>query len=147
MKIYIGSDHGGFELKEKLKKFLIDNNYIVEDLGCHSLESVDYPDFGFAVAEKVRDDQESRGIVVCSTGIGISIAANKVKNIRCSLVSDLESARLTRQHNDSNVLALGAKIIDHNLALEITNVWLNTAFEGGRHQRRIDKITHYEVKK
>lgn len=147
MKISIGSDHGGFVLKEALKEHLLSLGHEIIDCGCFGTESVDYPAFGFAVAEAVRDGIADRGIVVCTTGIGMSISANKVRGIRCALCSDLRSAGLTRRHNDSNVLALGAGIIPLSLALEITDVWLTTEFEGGRHARRIQAITDYETGK
>ncbi|MBP5445786.1 MAG: ribose 5-phosphate isomerase B [Acholeplasmatales bacterium] len=144
MKISIACDHGGFELKENLKKWLKENNYEVIDYGTNSLDSCDYPDFGRKAAEAVRDNLVDRGIVICTTGIGMSIVANKVKGIRCALVSNTEGASLTRRHNDSNVLALGAKFTDDALAKEITKIWLETEFEGGRHQRRVDKIMDIE---
>ncbi|XMB86719.1 ribose 5-phosphate isomerase B [Mycoplasmatota bacterium WC44] len=140
MKIAIGSDHGGYELKQKILTVLKDKNYALEDFGCHSVESVDYPEYAKKVANKVASGEFDRGILICGTGIGISIAANKVKGIRCALVHDLESAVLTRQHNDSNILAMGGRIVDHDLALEIVNAWLSTDFEGGRHSRRVNLI-------
>lgn len=140
MKIVLGSDHGGYELKEKIKALLQELGYEYEDFGTHTEESVDYPEYGKKVAHAVADGKFDKGIVVCGTGIGISIAANKVKGIRAALVHDLETAALTRQHNDSNVLAMGGRIVDHDLALEITKVWLSTEFEGGRHLRRINMI-------
>lgn len=140
MKIAIGSDHGGYELKEKVKKLLEEINYKYEDFGCFSDESVDYPEYAKVVAKKVASGEYDRGILVCGTGIGISIAANKVKGIRCALVHDLESASLTRQHNDSNVLAMGGRIVNHDVALEIVKVWLSTEFEGGRHVKRVNLI-------
>lgn len=144
MKIAIGCDHGGYELKEKLVVFLKENNHEVVDFGTYSLESIDYPDYAVKVANGVSNKEFDRGVVVCSTGIGVSIVANKVKNIRCALVHDLKTAKLTREHNDSNVIAFGAKIIDESLAKEILSVWLNTEFEGGRHIRRINKISMIE---
>ena len=147
MKLSIGSDHGGFAYKEAIKAHLISLGHEVFDCGCFGTESVDYPDFGIAAAELVRDGKADRGIVICTTGIGISIAANKVRGIRCALCGDLKSAEMTRRHNDANMLAMGAGIIPLSLALEITDVWLNTEFEGGRHARRIGKITAYEAGK
>ncbi len=144
MKISIACDHGGYNLKETLKKWLIDNNYEVIDYGTNSLDSCDYPDFGRKAAEAVRDKIVDKGIVICTTGIGMSIVANKVKTIRCALVSNVEGASLTRRHNDSNVLALGAKFTEPSLAIEITKTWLTTEFEGGRHQRRVDKMMDIE---
>lgn len=147
MKLSIGSDHGGYAYKEAVKEHLISAGHEVIDCGCFGTESVDYPDFGIAAAELVRDGKVDRGIVICTTGIGMSIAANKVRGIRCALCSDLKSAEMTRRHNDSNMLAMGAGIIPLSLALEITDVWLSTEFEGGRHARRIGKITAYEAGK
>lgn len=144
MKISIACDHGGFELKENLKKWLTDNNYEVIDYGTNSLDSCDYPDFGRKAAEAVANKIVDKGIVICTTGIGMSIVANKVDGVRCALVSNTDAASLTRRHNDTNVLALGAKYTDFELAKEITIVWLSTEFEGGRHQRRVDKIMDIE---
>jgi ribose 5-phosphate isomerase B len=147
MKLSIGSDHGGYAYKEAVKEHLISQGHEVIDCGCFGTESVDYPEFGIAAAELVRDGKADRGIVICTTGIGMSIAANKVRGIRCALCGDLKSAEMTRRHNDSNVLAMGAGIIPLSLALEITDVWLSTEFEGGRHARRIGIITAYEAGK
>lgn len=145
MKIALGSDHGGFALKESIKKYLTEQGYEVEDFGTHSLESVDYPKYALKAAIAVSKGQCDRGILVCSTGIGISIAANKVKGIRAALCGDLLSARLTREHNDTNVLALGAFITGEKLALAIVDTWLTTPFSGEeRHQRRIDDISQIE---
>lgn len=144
MNIVFGSDHGGFELKETLKNYAEELGYTVSDFGAYSTDSVDYPDYGIKVAEAVASLEYQRGIVVCGTGIGISIAANKVKGVRCALVHDLFSAKATREHNDSNVLALGGRVVDHDLAKEILKVWLETEYEGGRHQRRLDMISNYE---
>ena len=144
MKISIACDHGGFELKEIVKKWLNENNYEVIDFGTNNLDSCDYPDFGRPASEAVRDKVVDRGIVICTTGIGMSIVANKVNGVRCALVSNTEGAKLTRQHNDTNVLALGAKFTNPSLALEILKIWLETPFEGGRHQRRVDKIMAIE---
>ena len=144
MKISIACDHGGYELKENLKKWLSENNYEVIDFGTNSLDSCDYPDFGRPACEAVSKKEVDRGIVICTTGIGMSIVANKVKGIRCALVSNTEGASLTRRHNDTNVLALGAKFTNLDLAKEITKIWLETEFEGGRHQRRVDKIMDIE---
>ncbi|MDA3838651.1 MAG: ribose 5-phosphate isomerase B [Candidatus Delongbacteria bacterium] len=138
-KIFLGSDHGGFELKEKIKKYLDDKGYCIEDLGCYSEESVDYPEFGRKVALAVVENK-ARGIIVCGTGIGISMAANKVKGARAGLCHSVEYAKLTRQHNDANVLSMGGRFIDHELAIEVTDTFLNTEFEGGRHQKRVDDI-------
>lgn len=147
MKIALGSDHGGFALKEIVKAHLLAKGYEVEDFGAYSTESVDYPTFALKAALAVSGGQCARGIVICSTGIGISIAANKVKGIRAALCSDLMSARLTREHNDTNVLALGAFILGEQLALAIVDTWLGAEFSNEeRHQRRIDKITEIENK-
>lgn len=140
MKISIGSDHAGFDLKEQLKNYLEEEGYEVIDEGTYSLESVDYPDFGKKVGKRVADKEADRGLVVCGSGIGISIAANKVPGIRCALVSEPLSARLSRQHNDANVLALGGRLTGLEMAKECLKVFLQTDFEGGRHQRRIDKL-------
>lgn len=143
MKIAIASDHGGFQLKERIKQYLKDRDEEVLDLGTDSEESVDYPQFGYDCAAAVSDGKADRGIVVCGTGIGISIAANKVKGIRCALCTNVEMAELTRQHNDANMLAMGGRITDEETALAITKVWLDTAFEGGRHQRRVELLNRY----
>ena len=141
MKIAIGSDHGGFALKERVVAYLQEKGYEYEDMGCYSRESVDYPAFGHAVAHAVAEGRCDRGIVICTTGIGISISANKVPGIRCALCGDSFSAKMTRLHNDANVLAMGAGIVGENLALEITETFLQTEFsKDARHQRRIDLI-------
>ena len=142
--IAIGCDHGAFALKEKLKEHLTARGLEYKDFGTYSLDSCDYPDFGAAAAKAVASGECDRGIVMCTTGIGISISANKVKGIRCALLSDKMSARLTREHNDTNMRAIGAAVVGEKLALEIVDVWLDTAFEGGRHQRRVDKIMALE---
>ena len=139
MKIIIGSDHGGFILKNKIIDYLKTNNYEVEDMGCYSAESCDYPDIAKPVTEKLINEK-ALGILVCGTGIGMSIYANKVAGIRAAHCTDTFSARLTRQHNDSNVLCLGERITGSGLALDIVKEWLNTSFEGGRHQHRVDII-------
>ena len=139
MKIILGSDHGGYNLKNIIIAHLEQQGIEVEDLGCYSEDSCDYPVIAKAVAEKVLL-AGSRGILICGTGIGMSISANKFKGIRASLCSDTYSARMTRKHNDSNILCLGERVIGENLALDIVDIWLNTPFEGGRHQRRIDMI-------
>lgn len=146
MKVAIGSDHGGFRLKQEIVQLLEEMNIEYEDVGCHDESSVDYPDFAIPVAEKVASGQVERGIVICGTGIGVSISANKVKGIRCALVHDVFSAKATRQHNDSNVLAMGERVIGPGLAREITKAWLEEQYEGGRHERRVNKITEYEEK-
>lgn len=139
--IAIGSDHGGYGLKEAVKKHLEERGIPFRDMGCDGTASVDYPIYGRAVAKAVADGSCEKGIVVCTTGIGISITANKVPGIRCALCSDSLSAKMTRLHNDANVLALGGGFVGKNLALEIVDVFLDTAFSGEeRHQRRIDLI-------
>lgn len=139
--IAIGSDHGGYGLKEAVKKHLEERGIPFRDMGCDGTASVDYPVYGRAVAKAVADGSCEKGIVVCTTGIGISITANKVPGIRCALCSDSLSAKMTRLHNDANVLALGGGFVGKNLALEIVDVFLDTAFSGEeRHQRRIDLI-------
>jgi ribose 5-phosphate isomerase B len=144
MKIAVASDHGGFTLKEALKAHLLERGFEVEDLGTHSEDSVDYPVYGEACARYVAEGKAERGIVCCGTGIGISMAANKVKGIRAACCSDYFSAKYTRAHNDANALCLGARVIGPGAALELVNVFLNTEFEGGRHQRRVDQITEIE---
>lgn len=139
--IAIGCDHGGYELKEKIISYFKEKNIEYKDCGCDSLKSCDYPAFGQAVGRAVADGICDKGIVICTTGIGISIAANKIKGIRAALCSDILSAKMTRLHNDANVLALGAGIVGVNLALEIADTFLNTEFsKEERHQRRIDLI-------
>ncbi len=140
MKISLGCDHGGYELKELIKKHLESKNIEVEDVGTYSLESVDYPDFGKKAAVLVAEKKVDLGIVVCTTGIGISIAANKVKGVRCALCTNEFTAKMTRLHNDSNMLALGAGVVGNNMAIAIVDTWLSTEFEGGRHERRVNKI-------
>lgn len=143
MKIAVASDHGGYQLKEEIKKYLEGRGIEVLDLGTDSEESVDYPAFGHACGEAVASGKADRGIVCCGTGIGISIAANKVKGVRCALCTDVTMAELTRKHNDANILAMGGRTTGVLTALEITKVWLDTEFEGGRHQRRVDMLNSY----
>ncbi len=139
--IAIGSDHGGYDLKQLVIKHLEKRGFEVKDFGTYSKDSCDYPEFGHAVAKAVASKECEQGIVICTTGIGISISANKVKGIRCALCSDVCSAELTRLHNDANVLALGAGIVGSNLALRIVDAFLDTKFSGDeRHSRRISKI-------
>ncbi len=144
MKIGIGSDHGGFELKEEIKNYLTGEGIEFVDYGTNSSDSVDYPDYGKSVAEAVVAKEVDRGIVICGTGIGISIAANKVKGIRCALCTDTYSARMSREHNNANMLSLGARVLGVGLALEIVSVWLKGEFEGGRHELRVNKISDIE---
>lgn len=140
MKIAIASDHGGYQLKEGLKKYLESRNIEVLDLGTDSEASVDYPVYGKACGNAVMEGAADRGIVCCGTGIGISIAANKIKGIRCALCTDVHMAEMARKHNDANILALGGRTTDIDTAVSITEAWLNTDFEGGRHQRRVDLL-------
>ena len=142
--IALACDHGAYALKEKVKQHLDQLGYDYKDFGTYSEDSCDYPDFAGPAAQAVASGECSCGIVMCTTGIGVSITANKVKGIRCALLSDLMSARLTRQHNNTNMMALGAGVVGEKLALEIIDTWLDTEFEGGRHQRRIDKMMAYE---
>jgi ribose 5-phosphate isomerase B len=144
MKVSLGCDHGGYDLKEIIKKHLENKGIEVLDIGAFSLESVDYPDYGEKAALLVAKKEVDKGIVICTTGIGISIAANKVKGIRCALCTDTLMARMTRLHNDTNMLALGAGIVGKNLALDIVDTWLDTEFEGGRHTNRVEKIMNIE---
>ena len=139
MKIVIASDHGGYKLKNEIINYLKEQDYEVEDLGCYSEESCDYPVYAKIVAEKVLK-YNVRGILICGTGIGMSIAANRFKGIRASHCTDTFSARMTRMHNDSNILCLGERITGVGLAKDITDIWLKTDFIGGKHQRRIDMI-------
>ncbi|PJB82865.1 MAG: ribose 5-phosphate isomerase B [Acidobacteria bacterium CG_4_9_14_3_um_filter_49_7] len=147
MKIAIGSDHGGFQLKETVKAYLNENGYDVEDLGCFSSESVDYPDFALKVAEKVASGEFEKGILMCGTGIGISISANKVKGIRAALCHDHLTASLAARHNNANILCMGGRTTGPETAKDIVDAWLNTPFEGGRHSRRLAKIAEMECKK
>ncbi len=144
--IAIGCDHGGFELKQQVIKHLQEKGFEVKDFGCYSTDSVDYPDYAFPVAQSVANGEAEKGILICGTGIGMSIAANKVKGIRCALCHDCFSAHATREHNDSNVLAMGARVIGAGLALDIVDTWLETEFTGGRHVNRINKISAIENK-
>lgn len=141
MKISMACDHGAFDLKEELKSYLSGKGYEVVDCGCYSKESCDYPDFAKAAAQKVADKECEKGIVLCTTGIGVSIVANKVKGVRCALCHNEHTATMTRLHNDSNVLAMGAGEVEVELAKKMADIFLETAFSGEeRHQRRIDKI-------
>ena len=140
MKIVLASDHGGYKLKEIIKNHLIEKKYDFIDLGTHSEESVDYPDYGYAAGVAVAEGQGDRGIVFCGSGIGICIAANKVKGIRCALVNSVEMAVLAKQHNDANIISLGGRLTPPDLAIQIVDTWLTTEAEGGRHHRRVDKL-------
>ena len=145
MKISVGCDHGALTLKNKVVEHLKKNGHEVMDFGTHTAASCDYPEFAAAAAKAVASGECEKGIVLCTTGIGVSIAANKVDGIRCALLSDVWSAKMTRLHNDTNVMALGAGVVGENLAMEIADTWLGTEFSGDeRHQRRIDKLMALE---
>ena len=145
MKIAIGCDHGALALKNKLVSHLEAKGFEVKDFGTYTLDSCDYPEFAGAAAKAVASGACEKGIVLCTTGIGVSIAANKVKGIRCALLSDLMTAKLTREHNDTNMMALGAGVVGEMLALQIADMWLGTEFSGdARHQRRINKLMALE---
>ena len=144
MKIALGCDHGGYDLKQHVIKVLEGLGHEIEDFGCHSKESCDYPDFGAAAARAVAEGSCDRGIVVCITGIGISIAANKVKGVRCAHCADCLQAEMTRRHNDANMMAIGAGFTGPNMAERTVEVFLSTEFEGGRHARRVEKMMALE---
>jgi len=146
MVIAIGSDHGGVDLKDFLVKVLLSKGVQVEDLGTNGSDSVDYPDFGRLVALKVAKGEVDRGVLICTNGIGMSILANKFPGVRAALVYDLRGAQMSREHNNSNILVLGGSVTDKPVAEKILDVWLETPFSGGRHQRRIDKIAELERK-
>lgn len=145
MKIAIGCDHGALALKNKMVSWLEGKGHEVKDFGTYTSDSCDYPEFAAAAARAVASGQCERGIVLCTTGIGVSISANKIDGIRCALLSDVWSAKMTRLHNDTNMMAMGAGVVGENLALEIADTWLGTEFSGeARHQRRIDKLMDLE---
>lgn len=145
MKVAMACDHGAYEYKEEIKAMLTEMGHQIEDFGCHDLTSVDYPDTIYPAVKSVADGNNERAVILCGTGIGASITANKVKGIRCALVSDCFSAKATRDHNDSNVLAMGQRVIGIELAKEITRIWINTPFSNDpRHIRRIDKVMAIE---
>jgi ribose 5-phosphate isomerase B len=147
MKIALGADHAGVRLKDELKGFIESLGHQVADLGCNCKDSVDYPDYAIAVCDQVAAGEADKGILICGTGIGMTIAANKVPGIRCALVHDLFSAKATREHNDTNVLAMGERVIGPGVAEEIVKIWLETDFSGGeRHRNRINKIKELEEK-
>lgn len=141
MKIAIGSDHGGYELKELIADYLHSNGHEVADCGCNSLDSVDYPDFAEKVCSEVRSSSCEAGILICGTGIGMSIAANRYRDIRAALCHEAFTARMSREHNNANVLCLGARVVGSEVALDIVRVWVSTDFAGGRHQKRLDKLS------
>ena len=138
--IIIGCDHAAYPLKEKVKRYLMGNGFDVEDAGTHSEDSVDYPDFAICVASQVSSGKFKRGILICGTGMGMSMVANKFPHVRAALCNDLFAAKMSRAHNDANILAMGARVMGDALALEVVDVWMNTPFEGGRHQTRLDKF-------
>ena len=140
MKIVIGCDHAGYEIKEALKLRLADAGYEVLDVGCDSTESVDNPKYGHAVGKAVASGEADKGIAICGTGIGIGIAANKVPGIRAGVVHSVETAHMTKNHNDANVLCFGARVVDMDTAFAMVDEWLDTEFEGGKHERRINEI-------
>ncbi|MGB2989458.1 MAG: ribose 5-phosphate isomerase B [Candidatus Zixiibacteriota bacterium] len=145
MRVSLGADHKGFELKDKIKKHLVELGHEVTDFGTNSSDSVDYPDFGFKVAESVAKGESDFGVTVCWSGNGMNIAANKVKGVRSTLCLNEEMAMLARAHNNANVLALAAKFVPEELARKILDAWLATDFEGGRHVRRLEKIKNHEA--
>ena len=147
MKIALGCDHGGYELMQEVKAHLDELNIEYKDFGTYSSESCNYPEYALAAAEAVASGEYDRGIVICGTGIGVSITANKVKGIRCALCSDCYSAEMTRRHNDANMLAMGARVLGSGLALKIVDSYLAADFEGGRHATRIGMISDYENNK
>lgn len=140
MKIIIGSDHAGYSMKEKVKAFLQDRDIVVEDAGTHGEESVDYTDFGKKVAREVSNGTFPRGILICGTGLGMSMVANRFKGVRAALANDLFSVIMSRRHNDSNVLVMGGRLIGDTLAFQLVETWLETEFEEGRHKRRLEKM-------
>ena len=144
MKISSGSDHAGYQVKQRIIEFLSSHNYNIDDVGCYSEESVDYPEFGHKVGKSIMSGTSAKGIVVCGSGIGISIAANKIQGIRAALCFTKEHAKMSRLHNDSNILAIGARMDGGDDVLDIVDIWLKTDFEAGRHQKRIEKIEKYE---
>lgn len=146
-KIAIASDHAGVDLKKEVISFLkskYSDKFKVLDMGPDNGDSVDYPDYASKVAESVSKDEVGRGILICGTGIGMSITANKFNGVRATLVHDSDTAKMSREHNDSNILVLGARVLSNDKAIEIVDIWLKTEFEGGRHQRRLDKIKAFE---
>ncbi|WP_409300592.1 ribose 5-phosphate isomerase B [Peribacillus sp. SCS-155] len=145
MKVAIASDHGGINIRKEIISLMEELKIDFINLGCECETSVDYPDYAIPVAEKVANGEVERGILICGTGIGMSIAANKVQGVRCALVHDMFSARATREHNDSNILAMGERVIGPGLARSIAQVWLTTPFDGGRHEIRVNKISSYET--
>ena len=146
MKIAIGCDHGGIVLKPVVKRVLEENEIEIIDMGCDDTKSVDYPDYALKVAEAVSKGEVDKGIILCGTGIGISIAANKVKGVRAAVCHDLFTAQMCAQHNDANILSIGGRVVSEELARQMVQVWLDTPFEGGRHTGRVNKISEIENK-
>ncbi|MDO5041354.1 MAG: ribose 5-phosphate isomerase B [Peptoniphilus sp.] len=144
MKLGFGADHAGYELKEKLKKYLEEKGYECVDYGTHSTERVDYPDFGKIVGEKVAAGEVDKGVLVCGTGVGISLAANKVKGIRACVCSEPYTAMMSAKHNDANIIAMGGRVVGEDMAKMIVDSFLENTFEGGRHKMRVDKIISIE---
>lgn len=144
--IAIGNDHGGYKLKGEIINYLNENGIEFKDLGTCDCNSVDYPDYGLAVAEAVRSGECEKGVIICGTGVGISISANKVPGIRAALCTDSFTARMSREHNNANILALGERVIGPGLAIDILDTWLKAEFQGGRHKTRVDKISAIEGK-
>ena len=144
-KIAIASDHGGFELKENVITHLLNDSWEIDDLGPSNEDSVDYPDYGIKLAKIIANKKVERGIIICGTGVGMSIVVNRFPAIRGTLCSDIYTAKMCRKHNDSNILIMGGRVIGKGLASEIVDTWLNTVFEGGRHQRRLDKINEIDT--
>jgi ribose 5-phosphate isomerase B len=142
VKIVIAADHGGFELKETISRHLVAAGREIEDIGCFSTESVDYPDFAERAVELILNGDCQMGILVCGTGIGMSIAANRYRNIRAANCFNVYTAKMSREHNNANIICLGARVLDADLAIQMVDAWLDTAFAGGRHQRRIDKFSN-----
>ena len=143
-KIAVASDHAGYDLKKNIAEFLKELGYEVDDMGPENSDLVDYPDYGISLAQAVVEEKVLRGIVICGTGIGMSIVVNRFPGIRGTLCSDVYTAKLCREHNDSNILIMGGRVVGKGLAKEIVKTWLNTSFEGGRHQKRLDKITQFD---
>lgn len=145
MTVYLASDHAGFRLKEEVGKYLRDNGYAVEDMGTHTADSVSWAEYGAKAAAKVSEDPEnSKGIIICGSGIGMSMVSNKFKNVRAALCRDEYDAEMSRKHNNANVLNMGERVTDTDTALKIVRTWLNTGFEGGRHQTRLDHLNKLE---
>lgn len=144
MKVALACDHGGLELKEAVKKLVSAKGYEVIDFGTNNHDSCDYPDYAGKAALAVSEGDCDKGILICGTGIGVSIVANKVKGVRCALVHDTFSAKATREHNDTNMMAMGQRVIGEGLALEVVSIWLETEYEGGRHDLRVEKMMSYE---